>query len=289
MSISETPTSSNISETYKQNIVVKDHCDFNTNVCKICKQQNHYSHSAILLKKYKVNYFHCKHCGFLQTEEPHWLSEAYHHSINLTDIGYISRNIDLSKKLPLYILLFFNKRNQYLDYAGGYGVFVRMMRDIGFDFYWDDRYTENLFAQGFEYKNQKIEAITSFESFEHFPDPISEIEKLLEISKNIILSTETLPSSVPLPEEWEYYGLDHGQHISFYSTKTFEYIARQYNLHYHFMDGLHFLTETKLRSFTIFFKIKKIMLRFALKNRSLKKRILHSKISEDYNMMKQIS
>ncbi len=38
----------------------------------------------------------------------------------------------------------------FLDYAGGYGVFTRLMRDIGFDFYWHDPYTQNLFANGFE-------------------------------------------------------------------------------------------------------------------------------------------
>ena len=57
------------------------------------------------------------------------------------------------------------------NYAGGYGIFTRMMRDIGFDFYWLDKYADNLLTNGFEYNkkiHKKIEAITSFESFEHF-------------------------------------------------------------------------------------------------------------------------
>ena len=52
------------------------------------------------------------------------------------------------------IYFLFNTKGQFLDYGVGYGVFVRLMRDIGFDYFWQDKYTENLFAQGFE--NTKI-------------------------------------------------------------------------------------------------------------------------------------
>lgn len=53
-----------------------------------------------------------------------------------------------------------------------------MMRDLGFDFYWDDKYTQNIFANGFEYSDDKnYEVLTSFESFEHFVNPLSEIKK----------------------------------------------------------------------------------------------------------------
>lgn len=260
----------------------------NHTTCKICKLESHYIHSASILRKYNINYFYCSHCGFMQTEDPYWLSEAYQDSINLTDVGYMSRNLDLVRKTTIYFLLFFDKKNKFLDYAGGYGVFVRMMRDIGFDFYWDDAYTQNLFAKGFEYNNQTVEAITSFESFEHFPDPIVEIEKLLKICNKIVFSTEILPEKVPSPQEWEYYGLEHGQHISFYSTKTLKQIALAYNLHYTFLDGLHFLTANPLPSTTSkIFKIKKFILKLLLSNRSLKKRIIKSKTSEDYQLMKK--
>lgn len=134
-----------------------------------------------------------------------------------------------------------------MDYAGGYGVFVRMMRDVGFDFYWNDKFTTNLFCRGFEYDlEDKIEAITTFESFEHFVNPIEEIENLLNISKNIIFSTEILPSSIPKPKDWWYYGLDHGQHISFYSEKTFDFIAKKYELNYLNLGTLHVLSNKKI-------------------------------------------
>ena len=102
--------------------------------CKICTQQTTQIFKAKILNKYEINYFHCEHCGFLQTEEPYWLDEAYSESINISDTGYMQRNLMLSGKLTILLALFFDKNGKFLDYAGGYGVFVRMMRDIGFDY-----------------------------------------------------------------------------------------------------------------------------------------------------------
>jgi len=225
--------------------------------CKICNQENEPIFDARILGKYDVKYYSCKNCGFLQTEEPYWLDEAYDESINVSDTGYMQRNLNFSKKLTILLSLLFNKKAKFLDYAGGYGVFVRMMRDIGFDFYWDDKFTTNIFAKGFEHKKQNVGAITTFESFEHYVDPIEEIEKLLSISKTIIFSTELVPEPAPLPESWWYYGLEHGQHISFYSEKTFHYIAKKYKLTYCNLGSLHILTNKSIPAYT------KLMLKFS--------------------------
>lgn len=251
--------------------------------CKICNQQTKQIFTAKMLNKYDITYFHCEHCGFLQTEEPYWLDEAYGETINVSDTGYMQRNINLSQKLTILLALFFDKNGKFLDYAGGYGVFTRIMRDIGFDFYWDDKYTTNLFARGFEFKDgEKIEAVTTFESFEHFVNPTDEIESLLKISKNIIFSTELLPNPIPKPKDWWYYGLDHGQHISFYNEKTFEFIATKYNLNYANLGGLHLLTEKKISNTQL--KILKFS-RFGL--HKLLQKQLKSKTWGDYLKMSE--
>lgn len=251
-------------------------------LCKICGSTSHKIFDAVLLNKYNIKYFHCDNCGFLQTEEPFWLEEAYSESINISDTGYMQRNLDLSAKLTILLSLYFDQKSTYLDYAGGYGVFVRLMRDIGFDFRWDDKYTSNLFVRGFEYDGEPIETITTFESFEHFVNPLEEIEKMLSISKNIIFSTGLLPDPIPKPEAWWYYGLDHGQHISFYSEKTFQYIAKKYNLNYLHLNDLHLLTEKKISSSAL--KILKFS-KFGLYK--LFARQLKSKTWDDYLQMKK--
>jgi len=249
--------------------------------CKICSKKSKYIFNAILLNKYDVKYYHCEVCGFLQTEEQYWVEEAYAESINISDTGYMQRNQHFSDKVSLLLVLLFNKNKKFLDYAAGYGVFVRMMRDIGFDFYWDDKYTENIFAKGFNNsKNNKIEAITTFESFEHFINPMEEINNLLKISKNIIFSTELLPNIIPKPKDWWYYGLEHGQHVSFYSSITLNYIANKYGLFYYNMKDLHIFSENKI-SF-----LKLLILRLHKYGISkILKKTLKSKTWSDYILM----
>lgn len=248
--------------------------------CKVCNKENNSIFSGIILNKYNIKYYHCDNCGFLQTEEPYWIEESYAESINISDTGYMQRNLNLSKKLTILLSILFEKDAKFLDYAGGYGVFVRLMRDIGFDFYWDDKFTSNLFARGFEYNQQFIDAVTTFESFEHYVYPLQEIEKMLSISKTIIFSTELVPNPIPKPKEWWYYGLDHGQHICFYSEKTLKFIAYKYSLNYQNLGAIHILTDRRLPKYTKYLlKLTKFGFHKILKKR------LKSKTWDDYMKM----
>ncbi|HCT84361.1 MAG: methyltransferase type 11 [Candidatus Margulisiibacteriota bacterium] len=218
--------------------------------CKICYNESTYIFSSILLNKHNVSYFFCPFCNFLQTEEPYWLEESYNEAINKSDTGIFERNFYYREKTAILIYHFFDKNKKFLEYAGGYGILTRLMRDIGFDFYWSDKYSKNLFGRGFEFNetHSNIELITTFESFEHFDEPIKEIETMLAISDSVFFSTELLPSPIPQPDNWWYYGLDHGQHISFYSIKTLNYLAQKYNLNlYTNKNNFHLLTKNDIK------------------------------------------
>jgi hypothetical protein len=139
-----------------------------------------------------------------------------------------------------------DRNSKFFDYAGGFGVFVRLMRDRGFDFYWDDPYTPNLFAKGFE-RNQAgifFEALTVFEAFEHFENPTVEAKKLFSMTDTLIFSTCLRPQNSEDMKNWWYLAPHHGQHISFYSIKSLEYLALQngYNL---LTNGVNFHVLTK--------------------------------------------
>lgn len=229
-------------------------------ICKICQKENNNIFSSKVLNKHEVQYFKCDSCGFISTEEPYWLDEAYNSPINIEDTGIMSRNI-LSSYFTLNIIYYyFNYKKTFLDYAGGYGIFVRLMRDIGINFKWQDNFSTNLLARGFEYsdKDKEIELVTTFEVFEHFVDPITEIEKILKISNNILFSTTLLPNDIPSPKEWLYYGFNHGQHVSFYSKKTIEFIANKYGLSYYTNgNSVHLLTKKIINPFIFKFLISK--------------------------------
>ncbi len=252
--------------------------------CKICNTENQSCFSSILLKKHEVKYYQCNRCEFLQTEEPYWLDEAYSESINISDTGYMVRNIFFAKQITILLLLIFDKKGMFLDYAGGYGVFVRLMRDVGLDFYWDDKYTKNIFSSGFEWdETKKIDAVTSFEAFEHFVNPLDEIKALLSVSDTIIFSTELLPETLPKPTDWWYYGLEHGQHISFYSSRTFTYIADKYNLNYYKAGAVHILTCSNIP------KWKLLALRFSkLGFHKILAKGVTSKTWDDHHKMTQV-
>ena len=139
--------------------------------CSICQNISKHIFTGKLLNKYDVKYYHCKECGFMQTEEPFWMEEAYDDAINDTDIGLLSRNIHLSKKTKIIIHSLFSAANQknfklfrkkwhkkctnklylrkkfinykfrklyssgisntnkYIDFGGGFGIFVRLVFD----------------------------------------------------------------------------------------------------------------------------------------------------------------
>lgn len=200
--------------------------------CRICNAESTPIHQATLMNKIQVQYFACPNCGFVQTEEPYWLEEAYSSAISSSDTGVLARNSFLAMVSTVILRTCCKKDARFLDFGGGYGIFTRLMRDLGFDFYWHDKYAANLVARGFEgsISNEKYAGVTAFENFEHFADPLAEIKTMLEITDFILFSTELVPDPVPAPSEWWYYCLEHGQHISLYSRKTLEQIARQNGL-----------------------------------------------------------
>ena len=61
--------------------------------CKICDGKTHDVFFAKILNKHNIEYYYYDYCGFLQTEEPYWLKEAYNNSISITDTGMMARNI----------------------------------------------------------------------------------------------------------------------------------------------------------------------------------------------------
>jgi hypothetical protein len=205
---------------------------------------------ATLLGKYEVAYYRCHHCGFVETEEPYWFDDAYAAAITESDIGMVSRSVGLATVSRAVIGAFFNPKDRFVDYGGGYGLFVRIMRDAGFDFYWTDKYCSGIFARGFEAaleKDKGYETLTAFEVFEHLADPVSGMEEMLRYSDNILFSTMLIPSHAPKPEEWWYYGLEHGQHVSFYTHQSLALMAKRFGLNLCSNNSfIHLFTKKKI-------------------------------------------
>lgn len=188
-----------------------------------------------ILNKYDIKYYKCLETGFIQTEDPYWLDEAYSEAITKLDIGLVSRNEELRNKTIEIIDRCFNGDSKFLDYAGGYGLFTRMMRDKGYDFYHHDNYCKNIFAEFFELsdcdKQGDFELITAFEVFEHLANPTEEIKKMASLGKNMLVTTVLQPELLGGIDDWWYFIPETGQHISLYTIKALEYIAKELNMH----------------------------------------------------------
>jgi 2-polyprenyl-3-methyl-5-hydroxy-6-metoxy-1,4-benzoquinol methylase len=170
--------------------------------CKLCLQEAQPIFQGTILGKYNAEYFFCPACEFLFAANPEqWLSEAYGSSIASEDTGIMLRNTVNSKRLTILLYFLLGKTRETvpcLDFAGGYGLLTRMMRDVGFDFYWTDAYSQNLVARGFEGSlDSQYQCLTAFECFEHLTDPLQEIERIAKLSRLIIFSTECLPRPIP--------------------------------------------------------------------------------------------
>lgn len=217
--------------------------------CNICESLVEHLFNGKVLEKYTVEYFLCKHCGYIQTEIPFWQKKSYINPINENDTGIIGRNFDFTNRLAPLLWYGFNRSGTYLDWAGGYGLFVRMMRDIGFDFLWTDPYAENIFAQTAKIGEFNSFEVTCFEVFEHLEHPLQQFEQLLKLSDNIVISTELFDAKkVPQLDDWYYYAPVHGQHISFYSIGTLRFIAEKYNLNLITNNfNLHLFTRRKIK------------------------------------------
>lgn len=219
--------------------------------CPVCEAPTDSAFNATVLRKYEASYRVCPECEYLFAESPVWLDEAYSSAIAAADTGLMARNISLSLKVSsvLYWVMGDRGDGRYLDVAGGYGVLTRLMRDIGFDFYWTDPFCENLVARGFEFGPQlgPCSAVTAMEVLEHVQSPLEFLKQGLTKghADTIFFTTELYGGIIP-SSDWWYYTFETGQHIGFFTAKTLQKLADLLGMTFMTAHGLHVLTRKHL-------------------------------------------
>ncbi len=200
--------------------------------CRLCDAPMQPFGELQVLGKYTAHYRRCRTCGYVCVEDPFWLEEAYAAPAPSIDTGRVTRNIKLADRVGPLIDLYWPRARRFLDYGGGDGLFVRLMRDRGYDFRWHDPYSAPVFAGVPRAEmDESHDVATAFEVFEHAPDPVAFASGLLARAPVLIFSTELLPETGGRPGEWHYYAPEGGQHISFLTRAGLDALARRLGLH----------------------------------------------------------
>ncbi len=218
--------------------------------CPICSGQMRPAFTSQVLSKYQADYEVCDMCGFLRVHDPHWLDEAYSDAIAAADTGLVMRNISIACKVATVLYWAMKERGEgrYLDAAGGYGMLTRLMRDLGFNFYWKDKYCDNLLVPGFAYNDSlgACRSVTAIEVLEHVTDPVGFVKETLDEAgaQTIIFTTELYEGDPPRPEAWWYYAFPTGQHIGFYQRRSLVALGARLGLTLSSANGLHILSKS---------------------------------------------
>lgn len=200
--------------------------------CKVCEGTALYHFHGDLLERYRVAYYLCQKCGLLASEEPYWLQEAHTADrLPIQDDDFLQRHGAFRDFVALLLRNLFDDKAKFLDYGGGYGLFVRMMRDAGFDFYWQDDVFHNLFAHGCEaVDGDTYGLVTVLDRFQQFVDPVQEVTWIFERSDCLLFTVNLLPDPIPPSNSWEGYRLDGGREIVFYSMESLQALAKRLDL-----------------------------------------------------------
>jgi hypothetical protein len=211
--------------------------------CRICNSGTSFTHQATILGKYTARYYKCTNCEFWFIPNPSWIAEAYNRAISTLDTGILERNIRTCRTL-VHLLSYLSPTETYVDWAGGLGILTRLMRDKGFNYYWQDEYARNEIAQGFEWKkDMDIKVVSAIEVMEHVEFPIQFIENvMLQTNSQTLIFSQVLHSDA-VTVDWWYFAPETGQHISFYSYRTLEVMAKILNLKLTSFDGIYILSK----------------------------------------------
>lgn len=82
-----------------------------------------------ILEKYDVEYARCSRCGLFYLPQAFWLDEAYERAIYDGDVGLMRRCRVLAALTGVVDRTEGLRDGRFLDWAGGYGILTRMMRE----------------------------------------------------------------------------------------------------------------------------------------------------------------
>ncbi len=186
-----------------------------------------------------VYYFFCESCGFCFAPEiAEWKLEEFEKKIY--NDGYIEVDPDYVLKRPHNnydnLMSMYGKvsgKIRHLDYGGGEGYLVKLLRDAG----WNSTSYDPFVNKDVKTSELgKFDLITAFEVFEHVPDPnalMADIRQLLAPNGVVFFSTLLSNGNIRINQRltWWYASPRNG-HISLFSKESLSLLAKKHELNY---------------------------------------------------------
>jgi hypothetical protein len=200
----------------------------NMGLCRLCFRATKKVFARKILKKYIVDYFICNNCGSMQTEQPYWLKEAYEPVNEKYDTGQVVRSLMNAAFLVAMHKALDLRDGKVLDYGGGSGLTVRLLRDIGIDAWAYELHGVPRLAAGFQTEDlSSCKIMNLCEVVEHFDEPARYMDEIFSADPDVAV-IQTVLFDQP-DDNWFYLAVEHGQHVFFYSAKALDLIAKKYD------------------------------------------------------------
>ncbi len=193
-------------------------------ICNVCGE-NVYKNIEVVNRSWEKLYHHCSNCDFIFMDQSHILESGeefkrYENHNNSVDDPVYTAYFD---KFIAYTLDGIKKPEYFLDYGSGpEPVLATVLKKHGYKVDIYDKY----FSPEKIYTGKTYDMILSTEVFEHIWDPMP---VLIELEKHIgekgYLAIMTNFHTAKKFEFARWWYIQDPTHISFYSPKTFEWIA----------------------------------------------------------------
>lgn len=208
--------------------------------CKICQAP---VAESLSMKDSRV-FHYCDQCEFISLDPEFILSHSEEksrydlHENTIDNPGYVA----MFEKFIKHAVEPYQVKT-ILDYGSGPGpVLVELLSRANYQV---DNYDPYYAAKEFG-ENQQFDMVVSTETFEHFNEPLETIAAVVErLKPAAYLSLQTVFACKPEELEKWWYKNDE-THVSFYSPKTFEYIADKFDLKIIWHNGKDTITLQKL-------------------------------------------
>ncbi len=204
-----------------------------TTHCRLCRSATSQVFTRTVLFTHQVAYFHCPSCGGLQTEFPYWLTASrvpQSECFNGGNASQILTNFLLLRRV--LEILNVRPKDRCVDFAGESGLFSRLMRDIGYQFFNFSKvgvnFTNAEFCVGgtWDKFNRSVRLTTIFNKAENFIDPLAEWDAIFSTTTDYILGSTEIYSGQD--SNWDYLAPESGQRTFFYSPATLAQIAMRH-------------------------------------------------------------